>query len=478
MKKILIGVAIVAVLGLGTFFLINRKDSPEKIAQYEKVVEEANLLYEGRSYTEALSRYEEATKIITSRIEAYRGIVDIFLDKGRIVDAQSIVESSTQKLSQSDRSILYSLVGNAYFENEEYDKALEMYEDATTLGITNLVADLGKAKVYLKQNKITDAEKILSKDKFEGDSLYESTLLYSYTKSLTDEDRALTIIGEVTPTEEWSPKYTEFTNILGSIDEDELYNATKLSQVFINEEYPYLAISLLSPLEENMTEYSDGLYFLGKSLFDIGSYDSALVKLQGAISAGALDTDVFRTIARIYDEKGEMDTALEYYDRAVAYAGEDIGESLIREYFNFLFEESLLTKAQEILKIAQKYHKTVWVDIVAIRTSYLLEDAEKVDYYIEEAFKKEDMTTEEKKTVYYWQAKSLFDANDLDTAKEKLVLLKELDRFNPYYYLLMGEIQYQEGDFTNSKDNFELAIEYDLGEGVAQDAEKALARID
>jgi tetratricopeptide (TPR) repeat protein len=123
---------------------------------------------------------------------------------------KKIVLNSATKLSQSDKSILFSLVGNAYFDVREYDKALEMYDGATTLGITNLVANLGKAKVYLKQNKIMDAEKILSKGNWEEDTLYESQLLYAYTKSLSDTDSALEILEDVNPSEDWSSKYTEF----------------------------------------------------------------------------------------------------------------------------------------------------------------------------------------------------------------------------------------------------------------------------
>ena len=478
MKKIGIGALVLIVLAGSIFFLVRRTDSPEKIAQYENIVEEADLLYEGRSYTQALARYEEATKLISSRVDAYRGIVEVFLDKGRVVDAENIVINSTQKISQSDRSILFALVGNKYFDIEDYDKALEMYESATTLGVNNLIADLGKAKIYLKRNKVVDAEKIVSKSDFEGDPLYEAKLLYSYIESLTDGDKAIDILEEVTPSEDWNAKYSEFINILESIDEDELYNATKLSQVFINEGYPYLAISLLSPLEDKMIEYPDGLYFLGRALADIGSYDTALIKLEAAISAGALDPDVFRTIARIYNEKDEMENTTKYYDRAVAYAGESVEESLLTEYLNFLFENNLFTKTQDVLKIAQQYHEEVWVDMFAIKTNYALEDTEKAQYYIAEALEKEDLTTIEKKGIYYWEAKLAFDEGNLEIAKERLTSLKELDRFNPFYYLLMGEIQYQEGDFENAKDTLELAIEYDLGEGVSGNAEKALARID
>jgi len=478
MKKRIKEMLVLSILIGSTLFLTGCTDSPEKISQYENIVEEANLLYKGRSYTQALARYEEATKLIPSTIDAYRGIVNVFLDKGRLVDAENIVINSTQKLSQSDRSILYALVGNAYFDIEDYDKALEMYESATILGVNNLVADLGKAKIYLKRNKLTDAEKILGKNSFEGDPLYEAKLLYSYIKALTDIDESIKILESVTPSEDWCAKYSEFNNILGSIDEDELYNATKLSQVFINEGYPYLATSLLSPLEDKMVEYPDGLYFLGRALSDIGSYDSALVKLERAISAGALDSDVFRTVARIYKDKDEMENTTKYYDRAVAYAGESVEKSLLVEYLDLLLEENLLTKAQDILKIAQQYHGEVWVDIFAIKINYALEDTEKIQYYIEEALSKEEITTGEKKEVYYWEAKLAFDEGNLEVAKEKLISLKELDRFNPFYYLLMGEVQYQEGDFENAKDTLELAIEYDLGEGVSEDAEKILATID
>ena len=296
-------------------------------------------------------------------------------------------------------------------------------------------------------------------------------------KSLTDKESASEILNSVTPTEEWSTEYSEFSSVLKSLSEDEMYNSAKLSQIFLNEGYPYLAISLLSPLEEKMAEYPDGLYFFGRALLDIGSYDTALINLENAVSAGALYPDIFWTTARVYIKKGEMDDAIKYYDRAVSYGGENVDKSLLTEYINFLLDENLLTKAQEVLKIAQKYNEGVWVDILAVEINYMLENTEKAEYYISEALKKEDITTEEKKDVLYWDAKLAYDAGNLEDAKDILASLKELDRFNPLYYLLMGNVQYQEGDFTNAKETYELAIEYDLGEGVSSDAEKALARI-
>ena len=476
-KWILIAVGILALAG-GIYFMLSRTESEETIAEYENIVEEAELLYKSRNYTESLARYDEAAKLISSRIDAYRGIVNIFIDKGRLTDAEEIITNSAQKVSLSGKSILYSLVGNAYYEVEEYEKALEMYDSATTLGITNLVANLGKAKVYLKQNKITEAEKILSKDNFEADTLYESQLLYSYIVSLTDEDTAIEILEDISVSEEWDGKYTDFTEILESLGEDELYNATKLSRVFINEGYSYLALSLLSPLEERMSEYPDGLYFLGRALLDTGSTATSISTLESAVSAGSLDPDLFRTIARAYYKSGDMDTTIEYYDRATSYAGESVEDSLLKEYLDFLIDENLLTKSQNILDISQQYYEEVWVDMYAIQINYLLEDMEKVDYYILEALENDDITTEEKKDIYYWEARLAIDEEDLDLAKTKLGLLKDLDRFNPYYYILIGEVLYEEGDFEEAKTNYELAIEYDLGEGVSSEAEKALARLD
>lgn len=477
-KLILIISAVVLLLAGGTYLYFSRQVSEETVTEYENIIEEAQLLYNSESYTKALASYDEAAKLIPSRVDAFRGIVEIFVDKGRLSDAEEIATSSATKLSQSDRSILFALIGNAYFDVEEYDKALEMYDNATTLGVTNLVANLGEAKVYLKQNKITDAEKILSKDNWEEDTLYESQLLYSYTKALTDKNSALDILGSVTPSEEWSNKYSEFGDVLESLGDDELFNAAKLSRIYINEGYPYLAVSILAPLKDQMTEYPDGLYFLGRAYLDSESTDTAITTLESAISAGSLDPDLFRAMARAYYEKNDIDTSIEYYDRAVSYAGENIEESLISEYMDLLIDENYLTQAQDLLDTAQKYYEEPWVDIYAIRVNYLLEDSEKVQYYIEKAMENENISTEEKKTVYYWQAKEAIDDGDLDSAEEILASLKQLDRFNPFYYLLMGNVLYEQADFENARINYESAIEYDLGEGVSSEAEKALARID
>ncbi len=477
-KLILIIFAVILVAGGGVYFYFSRQVSDETVTEYENIIEEAELLYNSESYTKALASYDEAADLIPSKIDAFRGIINIFVDKGRLSDAEEIVLNSATKLSQSDKSILFSLVGNAYFDVREYDKALEMYDGATTLGITNLVANLGKAKVYLKQNKIMDAEKILSKGNWEEDTLYESQLLYAYTKSLSDTDSALEILEDVNPSEDWSSKYTEFGEVLESLGEDELFNSAKLARIYINEGYPYLAVSILSPLKDQMSEYPDGLYFLGRAYLDTGSVDTAITTLESAVSAGSLDPDLFRSIARAYYEKDDFDTAIEYYDRAVAYAGENIEESLLSEYMDFLIEENYLTQAQDLLDIAQKYFEETWVDIYAVEVNYLLKDNEKVDYYIEQGLEREDITTEEKKTILYWQARIAVEDGDLESAEDILADLKQLDRFNPFYYLLMGDVLYEKADFENAKTNYESAIEYDLGEGVSSEAEKALARLD
>jgi tetratricopeptide (TPR) repeat protein len=220
------------------------------------------------------------------------------------------------------------------------------------------------------------------------------------------------------------------------------------------------------------------LYFLGRAYLDTGSVDTAITTLESAVSAGSLDPDLFRSIARAYYEKDDFDTAIEYYDRAVAYAGENIEESLLSEYMDFLIEENYLTQAQDLLDIAQKYFEETWVDIYAVEVNYLLKDNEKVDYYIEQGLEREDITTEEKKTILYWQARIAVEDGDLESAEDILADLKQLDRFNPFYYLLMGDVLYEKADFENAKTNYESAIEYDLGEGVSSEAEKALARLD
>lgn len=476
-KWILIAVGVVLVAGAGYYFYSHR-ETAETVTEYENLINEADLLYNSRSYTKALSSYDEAVDLLPSRIDAYKGIVTIFIDKGRLSDAEEIITGSTQKLSISDRSILYSMLGNAYYNVEGYSKALDMYDSATTIGVTNLVASLGEAKVYLKQNEISKAENILKDTDFKEDTLYEAKLLYAYIVSIEDPDSAASILKSVDVSDDWSNKYTEFENTLASLTDDELYNAAKLSKIFINEGYPYLAISVLTPLKDQMTEYADGLYFLGRASLDTGSTDDAITLLKESVSAGSLDPDLFRTIARAYYEKKDNDTAISYYDRAISYSGEEVKDSLLKEYLDFLIDENLLTKAQEVLTTAQKYFDKVWVEVYAIKINYLLKDTDKVDYYIAEALKKEDITTEEKKTIYYWKAVRAIDDEDLDSASEILASLKELDRFNPYYYLLMGKVLYENGNFDDAKTNYELAIEYDLGEGVSSEAEKALARID
>jgi hypothetical protein len=45
-----------------------------------------------------------------------------------------------------------------------------------------------------------------------------------------------------------------------------LFNSAKLARIYINEGYPYLAVSILSPLKDQMSEYPDGIVFLRQGI--------------------------------------------------------------------------------------------------------------------------------------------------------------------------------------------------------------------
>ena len=54
--------------------------------------------------------------------------------KNRVDQAVAITRESTRALSSVDRSQLYKMIGDYYYENYDYQEAKDMYQEGLSLG--------------------------------------------------------------------------------------------------------------------------------------------------------------------------------------------------------------------------------------------------------------------------------------------------------------------------------------------------------
>lgn len=478
-KKLLPWIILVLVMGglSAWYFIANRVTTAEN-ASYDAKIKEATTMHSSKEYSTAMSYYYEAADLIPSRKEAFQGILTILIEKGRPDDALSILEKSAQKINNQDQAILYTLVGNAYYQNNNFDKALETFKKGQGVGVNNQDLELMIGKVYLKKGNIDSAAKQFEKDSFEGDNLSEAKLLLSYIQSTSDIDSAKSTLGSVSPTEKWKAYYDEFSSVLASLNTDTKFNATKLSRIYINNGYPTLAVAILQPLEAEMSEYLEGVYYLGRAYLGSGEYDKALIELDKAVTLGGMEDAILWAKARVYMGKSDLSNAIVNYAKAIGYQGKEPSVALVKEYMDILLENNFTLKADELLQGILKGSKSPYLYIYGIKINYVLNNIEKINYYITQ-LDTLTLADNEKEDYLYYKAKALLDQNG-DITQINLVLdsLLNLDRYNAKYYFLLGRSQFEQGKATEASDSLKKAIEYDLGYEITEDATKLLSSVD
>ncbi len=466
----------VILLGTGVWYLLSKRITQEQITSYQQIVSEADSQYEAREYSTAINRYYDAADVIPSRIEAYEGIVDILLLKNRTSDAAEIVEKSAKKISNYDKSILYLKIGDKYYEDTLYDQALDIYLDGLGVGMTNPELELSIAKTYIKKGRLNDANTYLSKSIYTEEAFYESSLLRAYITATTNVDDAKELLSSIQPSDTWKAFYDEFSLILDSMTDDSKFNATKLSRVYINNGYPTLAVNLLEPLSEDIIEYLEGVYFLGRAYLDSGEYDKAIIQFDRALSLGGMEDGILWGKARAYLLQDDLENSFDSYSRAISYAGEDVSSELVAEYFDLLLENAQTLRADEMVKKLMNYMPEPYVRLYGVKVNKALNDSKKVDYYLG-LLAKMKLNDLEKKEYMYLNASNLLAKGNTDAVAQVLEELVKLDRFNPQYYFVNGQLEYNLGNKDSAKEMLKKAVEYDINNLVTEEANQLLSQI-
>lgn len=474
LPKILVLVAFVAVGGL---FLSGCTNSEQSLNKYNELVRDADKLYGQYEYSEALSKYAQAADLVSSQSDAFFGIVKILVDKGQLAQASEIVEKSTGKLSNSDRSKLFAIVGNGYFEADDFSDAEKYYVQASKNGVENTPANVALAQVYIKTGQLDKVKKLLDITDDKDPNFAKAAILRAYLK-LEETKLAKEQIADLTSLDmedDVKAQYDSLLSALNEATEDKLYTAALLSQEYINAGYPYLAIKVLENKKDDMAEYADGLYFLGRAFFDYGKYGSAIDVFNEALSFDTYTSDVYQLLARSYYINGDQEKAFENFEKAYTFAPDSKKEAVLVEYVDLLLDLEQNSKAQTFL--AKGDQESFEIIARSAQLNYMKRDYEKMDFYLKKLGEM-TLTDEQKKEYLNWLITYDIENEKSASARENLDTLRNLDRYNPDYYLLLGKLELAENNADEGRDALESAIEYDLGGETTEAAKKLLARID
>jgi TPR repeat protein len=478
-KKVLIIISIVIglifiVAGAFAYFTF-RPPTQEEINRYEQTLSEGNTFKEAHEYSEAISKYNEAVKVIHTDSRAYSEMISIYLLKNDYDTSLEIAQKAQNYVTSAEASLLYAGIGEDYFQNKDYYNARINYEIAASLN-NNPRVDLGLSKAYVYNNEFELAKKLLEKE-YNTETVDEAKLLYSYILGAEDSNQAVEFLSNYTITNsEMSSYFDEYLSVLESLTDDELFNKTKLSRIYVNNGYPTLAIKLLEPNLEAISQYVDALYFLGKSYLDTKQYDKAIETLLKSASLLGYESDKYWMLGRAYYRKDDLVNSVTYYDMAVGYAGDKLTRELVEEYLGVLLDSNQISKAQEVYTDIVKNIESPWLYLIGLEL-YYDENSAKFNYYLEKLAKIE-MTDNQKKDYFFWKIRNNIDSSETENIETDFEALLALDRFNPNYYWLKGLYSLSLSDTATAKTNLELAMEYDIQGEVTIEVENLLAQLE
>jgi tetratricopeptide (TPR) repeat protein len=472
-------ILLLLILSLSLWYILSRRVTQEQMLLYEGKIEEAQTHVEAKQFSMGMQKYHEAVDIVPSEVGAYEGIVSILITKNRLSEAQEVIEKSAKALKNYDKSVLYKMVGDEYYNVGDYSKAYDMYDAGSFLGVNNMELELMLGKTYINMGDIKSAKSQLSKSGYEGQLLEEANLLLAYIYAIDEPQKAELTLSSVTEVEEMQAYYEEFEKVLDSLDDDKKFNATKLARVYINNGYPYLAILTLEPRKDEMTEYLEGMYFLGRAYFEYGQYNEAIETLDRALTLGGMEEEILWIKARSYYLTNNLENAIVSYDSAIGHMGPTTNQDLVSEYVELLLENNQVLKAVDLIRSLMILEsQEPYLHFLALEINYELEEMTKVDYYLNQLEQMQLNNTDEQEYLK-WKIRSILEEDEegQEDVGEYLDRLFELDRFSPHYRFFLAKIQIQEGKEDMAIQSLEQAIEYDLDYEITDEALRLLSSL-
>lgn len=490
-KKIPLSKLVIFIFVLLSFgiFLSGCTPSKDKINKAKNLVEDAEALIEQYRFADAVDKYEEAMSVDSGNYSIYKGLASIYMLKNREKDAIETLETGIKKAR--DKSKLYEMLGQIEMDQNKLDSAEKKLKSAVKEDGDNDDAQFLLAQVYVNKRDFEKARKYLDISKEAGDVYVKSQLLKAVLlgDKTSDAEDILNDIKDIDVDDSSITKdienYAEILKKMDDLDEDEKsdkYVDVILASGALDLDYEDVVIDLLDKYKEVEEEYWEVHLYLGRSYYMNKDLDKAEEYLSNAEGLNPVDPTASWILGRVYAEKKDESEMVDSYKQAIELAGDSDAVNIRKEFAKLLVENELYTEAEEQYKQLEKDDKKNKADYQLKRAEVLLERdiADKADEVIDniEYTKLSDEMIAE---YNYVKALSFFENGERESAikwiGDCIKVDEEENGYNAKYYLLKGQILFEQEKEDEAKKVLERAVDMDLGGDVASEAVKVLDRM-
>ncbi len=182
------------------------KDAPQNVEAWLMLAQEAE---KQKNFAKAQEAYKEIVKLDNTNFEAWKRL--LFYD-WQLYEIEQLLEHSKEALDlYPTQPEIWWYNGKAYFERNNYRKALESYEQGRSLVRKNksLALEIAIAELYLAEGKINEAEKIIAELQTTFDANRDFLNFYAYFLAFKKQklDEALKIARKIVETESENGEY-------------------------------------------------------------------------------------------------------------------------------------------------------------------------------------------------------------------------------------------------------------------------------
>jgi len=253
-----------------------------------------------------------------------------------VTTLETKIKSTIDSLINPEKSHYHYIKGVQYYDNNQFVEALDEFKESVKIDKKFSKAYSGMANIFIKNNQIDKAEMVINESLKHNPNYIE----------------AYQILGDIYKTKKDIKTAIQYFQKAYSLNPKNLERIINLAQINIeisnkNEADKYLKIALNTDNTQETKNKIADIYL------ESGNYDKAIEIYGKIVQENPVYLLAYNKMGIAYRKQQKFDEAIESYKKAVTYGGEDknVYYNMSRTYYEKGDIEKAATFAEKALKI-------------------------------------------------------------------------------------------------------------------------------